>query len=637
MNIEAALERKAAGGHITDDHNDRDDDHDQGREYSVTAGEYVRLGLMALVIVASLTGWRRHWMLRDWLACTATLVGGFPIFKEAWENLRKRRVTMELSMTLALVAALCIGQFLTALVIAFFVLFAEMVEGYTVGSGRRAIQTLIDALPRQVRVRRGGEERELSTNEVVAGETIIIRPGERIPADGVVIKGHSFVDQSSITGESLPVEKVEQSKVFAGTINKDGVLEVTVEKIGRDTTFGKIIEIVEQAEKSRAPVQRVADRLAAGLVYFAFGAAILTFLVTRNLTSTIAVIIVAGACGVAAGTPLAILAGIGSAARRGIIVKGGLYLEKLADIDTIVLDKTGTLTMGVPEVTGIRTADGATDHAVLQNAAIAEQHSEHPIGEAIIRKARTAKLSLREYSDLRYIPGKGLTCLDAGSKIVVGTRTLLEENGIRVDTNGDGSFLNATKPGETLVHVGRNAAVLGALSIADQLRSEAIQAVDDLKRQGYRPLLLSGDSSEVAAAIGAQLGVHEAIGNLLPEQKLEKVRELLRQGRKVAMVGDGVNDAPALREATVGIAMGGGTDVALETADVTLMTSDLSRLTEVFGIAKRCYRVIMFNFWGTIAVDTLGIGLAFFGLLAPIIAALTHVGSELAFILNYAR
>src|SRR5256886_9979253 len=286
MNIEAALERKAAGGLISDDHNDRDDDHDQGREHSVTAGEYVRLGLMALVIVASLTGWRRHWMLRDWLACTATLVGGFPIFKEAWENLRKRRMTMELSMTLALVAALCIGQFLTALVIAFFVLFAEMVEGYTVGSGRRAIQTLIDALPRQVRVRRGCEEVELGTNEVVAGETIIIRPGERIPADGVVIKGHSFVDQSSITGESLPVEKVEQTKVFAGTINTDGVLEVRVEKIGRDTTFGKIIEIVEQAEKSRAPVQRIADRLAAGLELLSLGGAAVALFFSRIFTFT---------------------------------------------------------------------------------------------------------------------------------------------------------------------------------------------------------------------------------------------------------------------------------------------------------------------------------------------------------------
>jgi len=637
MSIETALERKAAGGHITDDHNDRDDAHDQGREHSVTAGEYVRLALMALVVVASLTGWWRHWMLRDWLAFTATLVGGFPIFKEAWENLRKRHMTMELSMTLALVAALCIGQFLTALVIAFFVLFAEMVEGYTVGSGRRAIQTLIDALPRQVRVRRGGEECELGTNEVVAGETIIIRPGERIPADGVVSKGHSFVDQSSITGESLPVEKVEQSKVFAGTINKDGVLEVVVEKIGRDTTFGKIIQIVEEAEKSRAPVQRIADRLAAGLVYFAFGAAVLTLIVTRNITSTIAVIIVAGACGVAAGTPLAILAGIGSAARRGIITKGGLYLEQLSRIDTIVLDKTGTLTLGIPEVTAVRAINDATENDVLQTAAIAEQHSEHPLGEAIVRRARERNLPLREYSQLRYSPGKGIFVEESGTRIMVGTRALFEEHGVSVPTNALSEVGDHNGAGKTVVLVGRDRRVLGTVTLADQLRAEAKEAVNDLKTQGYRVILLTGDSSDAAKTIGRELGVDESIGDLLPEQKVEKIRELLRAGRKVAMVGDGVNDAPALAEATVGIAMGQGTDVALETADVTLMTSDLSRLVDVLAISKRCYRVIMFNFWGTIGVDTVGIILAFFGLLAPIIAALIHVGSELAFILNSAR
>ena len=615
--------------HAEHDHEGHDHDHQTG------TAEYIRLGLMGIIVVASLTGWWRPFMDRDWLAFAGTVIGGFPIYQEAWENLRKRRMTMELSMTIALLSALAIGQFFTAIVIAFFVLFAELLEGYTVGGGRRAIEKLINALPRHVTVRRNGQESELPANELSIGEVIVIRPGERIPVDGTVIKGSSYVDQSSITGESLPIEKTGQSKVFAGTINKNGVLEVSVERVGRDTTFGKIIQVVEQAEKSKAPVQRIADRLAAGLVYFALGAAVLTFLVTRNLTATIAVIIVAGACGVAAGTPLAILAGIGSAARRGIIVKGGLYLEKLAEIDTIILDKTGTLTMGIPEVTGIRVTDGATEREVLENAAIAEQHSEHPIGEAVIRKSRAAKVSLREYSDLQYIPGKGVTCLDRGSKVVVGTRTLLEENGI--DANGAASFQSDTKPGETLVYVGRNKTVLGALTIADQLRSEAIQAVDQLKKQGYRTILLSGDSSEAASAIGAQLGVHEAIGNLLPEQKLEKVRELLQQGRKVAMVGDGVNDGPALAEATVGIAMGGGTDVALETADVTLMTSDLSRLTEVLGIAKRCYRVIMFNFWGTIAVDTLGIVLAFCGLLAPIIAALIHVGSELAFILNSAR
>jgi heavy metal translocating P-type ATPase len=619
--------------HHHHDHDHDDDHHDH--DHAAGTGEYARLGVMALVIIASLTAWWRSFMDRDWLAFAGTVIGGFPIYKEAWENLLKRRMTMELSMTIALVAALAIGQFFTALVIAFFVLFAELLEGYTVGGGRKAIQKLIDALPRQVTVRRDGREQQLSADSLSSGEIIVIRPGERIPVDGIVVKGASFVDQSSITGESLPVEKVESAKVFAGTINKNGVLEVSVERVGRDTTFGKIIQVVEQAEKSKAPVERIADRLAAGLVYFAFGAAVLTFLVTRNLTATIAVIIVAGACGVAAGTPLAILAGIGSAARRGIIVKGGLYLEKLAEVDTIVLDKTGTLTLGVPEVTGVHGVDGLSEETVLLNAAIAEQHSEHPLGEAIVRAARDRQLSWSQYSDLRYVPGKGLSCRDGANKITVGTATFLEENGVRIDSSG--AALPLLKPGESMVYVARDTTLLGTISLADRLRSEAIQAITELKAQGYRTLLLTGDSTDIATTIGQQLGVDEAKGDLLPEQKLEVVRNLLKGGRKVAMVGDGINDAPALAEATVGIAMGGGTDVALETADITLMTADLSRLVEVFRIAKRCYWVIMFNFWGTIAVDTLGIALAFLGLLAPIVAALIHVGSELTFILNSAR
>jgi heavy metal translocating P-type ATPase len=621
-----------------DHHYDQEDAHPgHDHDHGASTGEYVRLGIMALIVVASLTGWWHPFMNRDWLALAGTVIGGFPIYKEAWGNLLKRRMTMELSMTIALLSGLAIGQFFTAIVIAFFVLFAELLEGYTVGGGRRAIEKLVNALPRQVTVRRNGQEIELNAEELAAGEVIVIRPGERIPVDGIVMKGSSYVDQSSVTGESLPIEKTEHSRVFAGTTNKNGVLEVSVERVGRDTTFGKIIQVVEEAEKLKAPVQRIADRLAAGLVYFALAAAVLTFIVTRSPTSTIAVIIVAGACGVAAGTPLAILAGIGTAARRAIIIKGGLYLEKLAEIDTIVLDKTGTLTMGVPEVTGIRGVDDVTDSDVLETAAMAERHSEHPLGEAIVRKARSANIALREYSKLEYNPGKGLICFDKGSKILVGTRTLLEENGISFDREHADSFENTAKPGEALVYVGRDLQFLGLLTLADRLRGEAVEAVAELKRKGYHTFLLSGDTQEAASAIGDRLGVDKAIGALLPEGKLDKIRKLVEKGHKVAMVGDGINDAPALAEATVGIAMGGGTDVALETADITLMTGDLWRLVEVLGIAKRCYGVIMFNFWGTIIVDTAGIILAFLGLLAPIVAALIHVGSELAFILNSAR
>lgn len=604
-------------------------------DHETRAVEYIRLALMAAVILSNLTGWWKNYLSRDWLALIATIVGGWPIYAEAWANIRAFRMTMELSMTIALVAALCIGQFFTALVIAFFVLLAELIEGYTVGGGRRAIRSLLDALPRHVTVRRDGVEQELGIDEIVPGEIIVIRPGERIPADGVVVKGHSFVDQASITGESLPIEKLPSSNVFAGTMNEDGVLEVEVEKIGRDTTFGKIVEIVEQAEKSKAPVERVADRLAASLVYFALGAAILTFFMTRNLTSTIAVIIVAGACGVAAGTPLAILAGIGSAARRGIIIKGGLYLEQLGRIDTVVLDKTGTLTLGVPEVTSVRAINGATEDEVLQIAAMAEQHSEHPLGEAIVRRAHDRKLLLRQYANFSYVPGRGLICEENGSEILVGSRALFEERG--VPTESVAKFLSSQRGGQTTVLVGRDKQILGAVTLADQLRAESKAAVTALRRSGYRTVLLSGDSSAAAEAMGEALGLDAGIGDLLPDQKVKKIREFMKRGQKVVMVGDGINDAPALAEATVGIAIGEGTDVALETADVTLMTSDVSRLVDAFAISKRCFRVIMFNFWGTILVDTAGIILAFLGMLTPIIAALIHVGSELAFILNSAR
>ena len=294
----------------------------------------------------------------DILALLGVLIGGYPIFKEAIADLLERRMTMELSMTIALVAASVIGEFFTALLITVFVLIAEILEGMTVGRGRRAIRELLDLLPQTAEVRSAGQVAARSLSEVAVGDVVLVRPGGRIPVDGVVASGHSFVDQSTITGESMPVEKIAGTPVFAGTINQSGVLEIRAEKIGRDTAFGRIIEAVERAERSRAPIQRTADRLAGYLVYFALGCAALTFLITRDARSTISVIVVAGACGIAAGTPLAILGAIGRAARKGAIVKGGLYLEVLSAVDTVVLDKTGTLTLGTPEIFDVHVYNG---------------------------------------------------------------------------------------------------------------------------------------------------------------------------------------------------------------------------------------------------------------------------------------
>ena len=560
----------------------------------------------------------------------SAVVGGFPIFHEAYENIAQRRMTMELSMAIAIVAALAIHEIFTALVITLFVLVAEILEGLTVGRGRKAIQHLVDLLPSVATVRRTGSWTEVGIGNVSLGEDVLVRPGGRIPVDGKIVQGHSFVDQAPITGESMPVEKRPDDSVYAGTINQSGALEVRVERLGRDTTFGKIIEAVETAEKSRAPIQGIADRLAGYLVYFALGAAVFTFLNSHNIRSTISVVIVAGACGIAAGTPLAILGSIGRAAQQGAIIKGGLYLEKLGEVDTVLLDKTGTLTYGTPELLDVHAASGTSAAALLKTAAIAESRSEHPIAKAILRKAAQLGIPYEDPQIFEYTPGKGIVARSDGQEIVVGSQRLLLERGVRSDQN------SAATPGSE-VFVASGGRFLGTLQIVDTLRPEAKDAIESLKSMRLRTVLLTGDAQSVAEDVGQRLGVDEIVSDLLPEDKLQYVKQLAEKGHKAAMVGDGVNDAPALMQASVGVAMGSGTDVARESADVVLIGSDLSKLVETLQTARRCRRTIMQNFVGTLVVDSIGVGLAAFGFLNPLLAAFIHVSSEMVFILNSAR
>jgi P-type Cu+ transporter len=559
-----------------------------------------------------------------------TIVGGFPIFHEAYENIVQRRMTMELSMAIAIVAALAIREVFTALVITLFVLVAEILEGLTVGRGRTAIRHLVGLLPTTATVRRNESWQDVETKEIAFAEIVLVKPGTRIPVDGVVAGGHSFVDQATITGESMPAEKVQGTSVYAGTINQTGALEIRVDRMGRDTTFGKIIDAVEKAEKSRAPIQGIADRLAGYLVYFALGAAALTFLVTHNVRSTISVVIVAGACGIAAGTPLAILGGIGRSAQLGSIIKGGLYLESLATIDTILLDKTGTLTYGTPEVVEICPADGVPVATLLQAALIAESRSEHPVAKAILKKAANLGISGEEPERFDYTPGKGIVAARQGIEIIVGNRLFLEGHQIALPASANPRM-------DSEIFVAQEGKFLGTIVVADTLRPEATKAIADLKSMGLKTVLLTGDSKVVAEDIGRKLGVDEIAAELLPEDKLAFVSRLTAARCNVVMVGDGVNDAPALMKATVGIAMGAGTDVARESANVVLIGNDLSKLVETLSIARRCRRTIMQNFVGTLIVDTIGVGLAAFGFLNPLLAAFIHVSSEMAFILNSAR
>ena len=603
-------------------------EHEHGFEWQEAAR-------IVFIVIAAAVVWFEVWEPVPRISLIGVIglvVGGWPILKEAFESLLARRMTMELSMTIAIVAAAGIGEFFTALVITLFVLVAEVLEGMTVSRGRHAIHDLVYFLPQSVSVRRPDGVLEIDVAELRVGDAVLVNPGGRVPVDGTVVNGHSFLDQSRITGELMPVEKSAGSLVFAGSINQSGAIEVRADRIGRDTSYGKIIEAVETAERSRAPVQRLADRMAGYLVYFALGAAALTYLITRDLRSTISVVIVAGACGIAAGTPLAIVGAIGRAARLGAIIKGGLYLETLGRVDTVVLDKTGTLTYGHPEVQEIIADEGATIEAVLDAAATAELRSEHPLGQAIVAYARAQGRTVLEPDRLDYTPGRGISAFLAGKTILVGNRALLAEHAVEgavpKTTEGDAA---------SEIIVACNGHILGAIVVADTVRSEAKDAIEALDGMKMLTILLTGDTELVADVVAHKLGIAEVQANLLPEDKRLRIKDLVGRGRVVAMLGDGINDAPALTEANVGVAMGSGTDVTRESADVVLLGNDLVRFVDVLAIARQTRRIIWQNFAGTIAVDTVGVALASAGFLNPLLAAFIHVASELVFILNSAR
>src|ERR1700722_10263269 len=624
-----SIQETPEGVHEHDGHHDHEDQH--GHEHGhIEPFDLIRIGITA---IAAALVWFRVWEpfpQVSLIGIAGVLFGGWPIFHEAYENLRERRMTMELSMTIALVAAAAIGEFFTALIITAFVLAAEVLEGLTVGRGRRAIGELLDMLPHSAWiVKDGAPPREVPIAEIRPGDRVLIRPGTRIPVDGHVLSGNSSVEEAAITGESLPQDKLFGSQVFAGTLNQTGAIEVAVENLGRDTTFGRIVEAVEKAEQTRAPIQRLADRLAGYLVYFALGSAVLTLLITHNLRSTISVIIVAGACGIAAGTPLAILGAIGRAARQGAIIKGGVYLEQLAKIDTVLLDKTGTLTYGKPRVASIDPNEGYSSDDVLQSAAAAERNSEHPLAIAVVAAAQERHLVIGEPSTFSYMPGKGVHARVAGHTVAVGNIVLLEEANVPLPAISGSAG--------TRVFIARDGRFIGSIRIADQVRDGALAAIREFEEMGLRIELLTGDTEASANAIAEGLGIRNVSSGLLPEQKLARVDLLIRLGRTVAMVGDGINDAPALARAQVGVAMGSGTEIAHASANVLLIGNDLRKFAATVKTARWCRTVILQNFYGTLIVDALGLALAALGVINPLLAAFIHVSSELTFILNSTR
>ena len=581
----------------------------------------------------------------------ALVVGCWPLVVEAAGDLRERRMSMELSMLLAIVAAAVIGEWVTALAVTVFALCAEVLEDLSMDRGRDALTNLMSFLPQTAQVVSGvetaapAETTEVPLDEVRPGQVIALSPGGRVPVDGIVRTGRADVDQSRITGEALPVQVGPGDRVPAGSITR-GALELEVERVGEDSSYGRIVAAVRHAQSSRAPVQRLADRLAARIVYLALAAALVTFLATRDARATISVIIVAGACGVAAGTPLAVLAAIARAAHCGAFVKDGTHLEQLSAVDTVVLDKTGTLTVGAPRVVAVGPTEAAAgEDEVLALAAAAEWNSEHPIGRAIYSEAAVRDLTVPMPQDVVYSPGAGVSARVDGRRVTVGRRKR-QEHQPGQDTSGSDDAIASSiasdpeAPSATsVVEVRADGQLLGTIALADRLRQGAATAVRDLSEMGLGVLMLTGDSAASASHVAGLLGLTEdqVRNDLLPTDKEEVVRSLRQAGKCVAMVGDGVNDAPALSAADVGIAMGTGTDVAREAGDVVLVGSAPADLVETVRVARRARGIIMVNFVGTVVVDAAGMIAAGLGLLGPVAAALVHVVSESAFILNSAR
>ncbi len=564
----------------------------------------------------------------SWLTIVASVaglvLGCWPIVRAALDDIRARRMSMELSMLLAIVAAALIGEWVTALVITAFVLAAEILEDLTMDRGRDALTELMSFLPSVVQVREGSRLRSTQLADVRVGDVVVVFPGGRVPVDGVVVDGASSVDQSRITGEPLPVDVAAGDSVFSGSVNQTGAIAVRAEQVGESSSYGRIVAAVRSAQQSRAPIQRLADRVAGWLVYLALGGAAVTYLVTRDLTATISVVIVAGACGVAAGTPLAVLAAIARSARSGAFVKDGAHLEALSTVDTVVFDKTGTLTHGEPEVTAAVAAEGFDADELLALAAGAETYSEHPVGQAIVRQAAASGLVALAPEGFVYEPGQGVTAEVGGRRVAAGNARLVPGAPPRLQAG-------------SAVHVAIDGVYAGSVVLSDRVRDSAAGCVKALRRMGIQVVMFTGDGRDTARAVSAELGIGDVRAELLPTAKSELVRRLRAEGRRVAMVGDGINDAPALAEADVGIAMGSGTHVARESADMVLISSDLADLTEAVRTARRARRIILANVAGTIAVDVLGMLLAAVGVLGPLLAAVVHVGSESAFILNSAR
>lgn len=592
------------------------------------------------------------------LATPIQFIIGWQFYVGAYKNLRNGGANMDVLVALGTSAAYfyslyeafkTIGNpgymphlyFETSAILITLILFGKYLETSAKSRTTLAISKLLNLQVKQARVIRNGVEVMMPIEDVIVGDRIVVKPGEKIPVDGMVVKGRTSVDESMITGESIPIEKSVQADLIGSTMNKNGSIEMEATKVGKDTALASIVKAVEDAQGSKAPIQRLADVISSYFVPIVVGIAMLTFIVWITLVSqgdfesaliaSIAVLVIACPCALGLATPTSIMVGTGKAAENGILFKGGEHLERTHQLNAIIFDKTGTITKGKPEVT-----DFTGDDKTLQLLASAEKGSEHPLAEAIVDYATEKEIAIVDVDNFTAIPGHGIKSMIHGERVLVGTRKLMRDNNIDV-SHAENKIMDFEKNGKTAMLIAVNDKYRGMIAVADTIKDTAAQAIKQLKNEGLEVIMLTGDNERTAKAIAKQVGIDLVIAQVLPEEKANKVKEVQQQGKKVAMVGDGINDAPALAIADIGIAIGTGTEIAIEAADVTILGGELLLIPKAIKLSHATIKNIRQNLFWAFAYNSAGIPIAALGLLAPWIAGAAMAFSSVSVVTNSLR
>ncbi len=599
-----------------------------------------------------------------WLFILTTpvqFIGGWTFYKGAYNALKNRVLNMDFLIAMGTLTAWVFSSFVlffpgvlpvrerdvyfevSAVIIA-FVLLGKFMEDYIKKRTSAAVRKLLDLRPKTAHVMRDGKEVEILAEEIMAGEIVVVRPGEKIPVDGLVIEGESSVDESMITGESIPVSKKKGDEVIGATMNKHGMIKFKATKVGSETTLMQIVKMVEEAQASSAPIQRIADRVSSYFVPAVIAIALLSFagwwLIGGNFTMAIlvfvAVLIISCPCALGIATPAALMVGVGKGAEAGILIRGGEYLERAHKLQIVVFDKTGTLTKGEPEVTDVVPAGKYSEEDIISIAAAAESGSEHPLADAIIREAKRRRIAIQEVSSFEAVSGKGIKAMLGKKAIAVGNRKMMSDHMVKISSDIEDKIKFLEHEGKTVAIVSADSVLVGLIAIADSLKEHSAEAVKELGVIGIESVMLTGDNERTANAIASQVGIKRVIANVLPHEKLDVIKKLQAEGKVVAMVGDGINDAPALAQADIGIAIGSGTDVAKETGGIILIKDDLRDVIKGIKLSRMTMKKIKQNLFWALAYNIAAIPLAAFGYLNPIIAAAAMALSSLTVVMNSA-